>query len=661
MKSSLSLLSIALISALSTLTACGGSSDSGDTLVTNLAPTLTLQVPDSALSMQALSLTATAVDPEKDPVTLNWKLQPGDGVAIEQQGATFDFVVPLTKEDDQYNLEVTATDSKGNSTRASKSFTVPAITVDFSLPFDAVSQRYIDIQANITNLAESAKYQWQFAGEISYPLTGSNTTKARFYAEAPLTKSYDPNDNQGPNYVRGVGITQDVDLKFTVTNNEQHLDFNHNIQIKPFEDVTLWPEHTVAATIAKQLLSNHENDPNSSDSCMMKTETLKLHYDFTKDEVDDVLCTDDEKLYFYTSNKNGSDQPTYDETLIDGIEVCSQDSDEAKLIDLNNDSTPELVISTLVSLEGFSNKYCMALSSASYNANTHTFDSANITTLDKTISSYRLLKNNNQLLFAYYNPPTGAYDAPLAQIIAFNLSVPQPVIETSLELKVESSYDTLVSFEQNDVDEIGTAELILLTKNTNYPIVKHDGLFVIQDDLIDYSHYNAINIHRENIDDDSFLEWVGYDFWTHPAGFDLDPKLETKVHLTLDANQKLLATVIESYAKDIYFPFKSRDTVSDINSDGRSDKLTQYGWYHLNDEPQAHDIYVTYTLADTARQVLVSSMENKKGEFNSRAYPVGILDMDNDGDLDIQIGSIAADGKITVTSWLENKQGYPLN
>lgn len=57
---SISLLSIALFTALS---GCGGSSDGDNIPVTNLAPTLTIQAPDSALSMQSLSLTATAIDP----------------------------------------------------------------------------------------------------------------------------------------------------------------------------------------------------------------------------------------------------------------------------------------------------------------------------------------------------------------------------------------------------------------------------------------------------------------------------------------------------------------------------------------------------------------------------------------------------------------------
>ena len=142
-------LKIMLIALIFTLVGCGSSDES-------TAPTVKINAPTSALSLEQLTFTANVSLSEGDTSSLHWQLSSDAGESIELNDvALFDYTVPLTLVDTTYTLSLTATDTSNNTSTTSVNFTVPAVEVTYTLPFDAISQRYIDVVADVNNIASA--------------------------------------------------------------------------------------------------------------------------------------------------------------------------------------------------------------------------------------------------------------------------------------------------------------------------------------------------------------------------------------------------------------------------------------------------------------------------------------------------------------------------
>ncbi|ABV38496.1 hypothetical protein Ssed_3892 [Shewanella sediminis HAW-EB3] len=627
------------------LLGCSGSDDSSEEV--NLPPVIELQAPSSALSLEQLTITAQVTDPENDSVSLSWQLTSNAGFSMSLENTTeLNYLVPFTKIDTAYTVTLLAEDSQGNQTTLSSEFTVAALAVDFSLPFGAVTQRHIDVEANIRNIAtENLSYQWRVSQGSEYPLIEPESRRVRFYAAKGLTEDYNPDSS--PEYRRGLGITEEMQLTFSISHEGETLNFDKAFTIQPIQKVPEWPLHTVPAkdSVAKGLANNViQANAEQSDNCLNKDNAVKHNFDFNQDGVDDIFCssyTYYSNLYFYLSNVSSTDEITYTESILIGKRRRLVGN--AELIDLNQDGIPVLVLVVGTNLISFS-----------FDASTLSMVEKELIDLDYYPESYQLAEKDGTLSMAieiYDHLDLGKYL--IYQIKALIFDIKEPELRKTNEISIAYCMECWVqSAIINDLGGQTGDELIIVHSElrVNGPTGHNSKLNVVSPDYTKVIEFGAFHtVYQEDIDNDSTLELVGFTEAYWGGG---QSSYGLKLLLSLDQNEEPLNIVLKSYYNDILFDYAAVPNEIDINQDGKLDKYFKNK--HIDNYYKKMDLIHVYRLADSDREVLIAR--------TPYGVPIddfiGLADMNNDGYLDIKFGHIN-DNQEVVTSWLENEAGYP--
>ncbi len=609
------------------------------------APVANITLPATTLSFQSIII---ASDTENDSATYSWHLTSDTGLDLHFTDITkVAYEIPPATTDTQYTVLLNVEDNKGNQTSTTKNFTVPAITVDFSLPFGATSQRYVDIEANISNINDDdVELLWELSSDNNYPLSTISQKRVRFFAEKPLTTEYDANENRGAEFFRGAGQEEDVNVKLSITHEGNKVDFSEVININAIQNITPWPVHDV-------IIDDNSNSYGSygvtiigfngllTTNCLNNKQSTKIAVDYNQDDLDDYFCFINNSLYFYLSgeqvNDSGSSElffnPDDDFLVISNNEYL----DNAILMDFNDDQMPELVLIDKL-------KNIMILS---FNAQTNQLEQNQAFQLNEDVYSYNFIELDNKLFLAYSSAGEES-NTPIVKVFDFNSFSLQELSEMQLDAYTLSMKDLVVS----NIDEQGKAEILIETESEIGLNSTFKSLHILKDPYV-----NAIklpflftDIYRENIDDDEFEEWLG--IRGMPIAQD-NLKAAFLLYLSFDSNDEISTTVLENYYSDLFFNYQAIPTRLDLNQDGELENLIMYVSYEGDDF--INDIYLTYTLANQQR-MLITTIPTIDGTYSETSYPIGVADMDNDGDLDIKMGI-----RSTATHWLENINGYPLN
>ncbi|WP_394147383.1 FG-GAP-like repeat-containing protein [Shewanella atlantica] len=646
------------------LLGCSGSDDNAEEK--NLPPVIELQAPSSALSLEQLTISAQVTDPENETVSLLWQLSSDAGVNMEVVDVNeLSYQIPLTSSDTAYTVTLVATDSHGNQATQSSSFTVPALDVSFTLPFEAISQRYVDTEANLLNIASTdIDYSWKISQGSDYPLTSIAPNRVRFFAAKPLTKQYEVDESKGPEYIRGEGITEDLVLTLTIAADSDTMSFDKAIIVKPFENVPVWPKHLVSQETASSTTSvsySKRNYVEAVDNCLSREYTAKKYFDYNQDGIDDVFCTYGDTLYFYLSDTDSAGEPVYSEFVI----IDNQyDTGRAELIDLNKNGVPELVFA--INIPGaFEHDPSKAntIVSLSYDESSQEFIQSTLFTLPEFFYSYRLVEESGVLSMAYL--VSGArYETP--KVAIFNIE------ETGLEqinsfVFNECIVCSIASLVSSDINGQPTDNELLLVINECFGCIDYylgapskQRLVVIKDNYTSSAVFpeDFYAIFQEDINGDSILEWVGQTAF--PLGWYDISLPEFKLRLWLDQDGEPKTELLENYYKDLFFYYRESIVKIDVNQDNQLDDFYKYQDYDSYAAATGSDLYFySYRLANSEQRVLVTSQQLGFFEFDWESV-LGLEDMNGDGHLDIKFGEKGNGDEVDrVNYWLENVEGYP--
>lgn len=622
---------ITLLICLLCVTGCNDSDDKP-----NQAPTAKIIHPQSALSLESLLITSQISDTENDTMSANWELTSDAGINLRFSDVTeITYDIPLVTTDTQYSISLTVTDSEGNTTSTTSSFIVPAIEIDFVLPFGAISQRYVDVQATLNNIANSEiGFSWQLSGNNNYSLTSISPSRVRFFASKPLTSEYDPSDVRGTEYVRGEGITEEVPIKLSIVHDDTTIDFDTVVNIKPIQDTQAWPEHIINQEVSysSSITTAFPSDVLlKTQHCVVTDDEEKREFDYNQDGINDYFCSTENALYFYLSEKQDNDTH-----FIESLISNTPHSQYADLVNFNH-GIPKLVL-----IENL--KEIITLD---FNLSINHFNRKQVFQLEDNVLQYSFAEVDNKLFLAY-SIPNARTSTPIIKVFDFTEISLSPLATLQLDGYSVGMSDLIVT----NIDEQGKDEILLQTESLLGLTSSVKKLFVLKAPYIDFieSPFWFTNIYRENIDEDPFLEWLGI------KGADIahnDLKGGFLVHLSLDSNDAVSHEILKNYYTDLFFKFRAISTDLHLNQDELIDNTTSYVTYDTYQYPS--DAYITYTLANQKR-VLITS-QKMDAYYAGQANILGFEDVDNDGDLDIKLG----DQNGVAFTWLENINGYPIN
>ncbi|ABV38497.1 hypothetical protein Ssed_3893 [Shewanella sediminis HAW-EB3] len=623
------------------LLGCSGSDDNTEEV--NLPPVIELQAPSSALSLEQVTITAQVTDPENDTVSLLWHLSSDAGLDMEVVDVNeLSYQIPLTSVDTAYTVTLVATDSHGNQASESSTFTVPALDVSFTQPFDAISQRYVDTEANLLNIASTdIIYGW---GISQYPLTIIAPNRVRFFAAKELTEEYDPNAE--PERIRGEGITEDLLLTLTVSDGSTSIDFDKTIIVQPIQKLTSWPEHIVSAEMQATITAATINSLEVIDNCLSRENTVKNYFDYNQNGVDDVFCTYSDTLYFYLSDIDSAGKTIYTESVVIENQVLTEYSE---LIDLDKNGIPELVLAV-------GPGYVGTLISLTYNSSSHSFDEKELIDIGYSAKDYRLTEANGILSMAIridgQQISTGLATDYIKALI---FDAKGEELKKTDEFEVVECLDcVLVTLAVGDLSGQGVDELLIENRESSIygPSNFHNRVSTISGDYTKLSAFPMFfrEVYQEDIHDDGTLEWVGVTETYKDVGIFIP---DYKLHLTLDQEGEPNTEVLESYYSDLFFNYGSESYAADLNQDEQLDEFTKLSYYE--EDYYQKDRFYSYTLAGSDKRVLISteSYDTIRDDF------IGLEDMNNNGYLDLKFGQVSENNIETVTSWLENVEGYP--
>ncbi len=655
-----------LLTAVLTLFGCNNS-DKKD----NLPAIVEINLPHSPISLQTISLSASIKDPENQNTTQTWQLSSTNGVEVSANSETLEFIIPFTTIDTLYSVTLIVIDSEGNKTTTSESFSVPAVSVEFSIPFGAISQRYIDVEANISNIQiDKINSDWEIISENEYPLKKITPSRIRFLAEKPLSEEYSPNPTK-PEYNRGEAISEEVTVNFTISYNNDETTFTDVLTIEPIQAISYWPLHevltsenspknTLSKLSTKNKIKNNTARFNETEvaNCLNRISSHKQYFDYNQDEIDDVFCSKEhssswqdtaylkkDTVYFYLSERQQNGDIKYSESIIKTASSILG----SVLIDFNNDLVPELVLEDKLDNN---NSSVIALL---FNQQNKQFTQETIFEFNQEIISHGFVATDNKLFMIKETPLDGNLE-----LITFDYnSLPlQPINLLELPKLVNTGRATegIETFISSNIDEQGKDELLMkISYTSSYFDKALYSLYIVSAPYTSYESYSSqhyfSNIYQENIDDDDYLEWIGIEDEFLNNG--ITPKAAFKRHLSLNNNGGPISSILDNYFADIFFEFRANSFSIDINQDGQLDLLTHYTPYNEFD-PSAH-LYLTYSLQNK-KQILLTPL---KAEYHN--YSIDIKDMDKDGDLDIALITYSSENKQKVVAWLENINGYPFN
>ncbi len=647
------------------LLGCSGSDDNTEEV--NLPPVIELQAPSSALSLEQVTITVEVTDPENDTVSLLWQLSSDAGFNMEHAGVDeLSYQIPLTPVDTTYTVTLVATDSHGNQASESSTFTVPALDVSFTLPFDAISQRYVDTEAQLLNIASTdVDYSWQISQGSDYPLSSITPNRVRFFAAKELTEDYNPDVE--PEYTRGEGSTEELVLTLTVSGESTSIDFDNTITVQPIQKLTLWPEHIVTqvssttASVAEysNVQANGSKDNGSksnaierlnssevADNCLSRETTTQKYFDYNQNGIDDVFCTYGDTLYFYLSDIDSAGKTTYTESVVIESQVLTEYSE---LIDLDKNGIPELVLAV-------GPGYVGTLISLTYNSSSYSFDEKELIDIGYGTKDYRLTEANGILSMAIrINGQQISTGLATDYIKALIFDVKGEVFNKTDEFEVVECLNcVLVTLAVGDLSGQGVDELLIENRefSTYGPLNFHNRVSIISGDYTKLAAFPMFfrEVYQEDVNGDGTLEWVGIT----EIYKDVDTFIPyDKLHLTLSQDGEPKTEVLESYYSELFFNYGSESYAADLNQDEQLDEFTKLSYYE--EDYYQKDRFYSYTLAGSDKRVLISteSYDTIRDDF------IGLEDMNNNGYLDLKFGQVSENNIETVTSWLENVAGYP--
>lgn len=663
------------------LAACGsGSGSDADSDSINLAPKVELIAPSSALSLEQVVITAQVSDPENDKVSLTWTLTSTDGISSTAIDVTeLKVAIPFTQVETSYTATLVAKDTQGNSTTASKTFTVAPLSVSFDMPFGAVSQRYVDVEAKLTNIAsDNLKYEWTVNSGSDYPLTAADTHRLRFYAAKQLTEGYSADLLE--EYRSGEGVNEEMRLSLTLSQGEESLTLTHGLTIAPIEQAPEWPLHEIVAKPAQASTPKYANwvstqPKTESEDCLTQNDASKKSFDFNLDGHVDSFCmyktndSSDGILYFYLSEVNSAGEVTYSKAELNDDFIVPE-LDGAALVYSSPDDVPTLVLLGAERLEDSNNfyNYNNFLVSFSFDASSLSMVKTRHSRLDyipERIDDYIIIEKNGVLALVvmeiYGLSSGGKGNTYYFKSLIFDYSQANMLVTHTKELDhfgymIGYGDSSLKAALFTDIDGEQGDELLVLTHETDQSryFDGFDKVYILSQDFSVVSRLghdmDYVSLVFEDVDLDPYPDLIGSKIH---LGIFVDEIYDgPKVMLTLGNDGDIKETVINN-GQDTLFDFTGNGSTSVDNDNVESIALKRY--YH----PKVGKVQCIYSLFASNRSLVVARsssllMSDWRG---NKKFDVTIVDMDNDADLDIRFTSKHDNG---TSYWLQNVSGYPL-
>lgn len=611
------------------LAACG-SSEPKKTPITepvNNPPTIEVSFPESLVSLDTLTATITAKDPDNDAVTTEITLFEND-TALAKGTQQIEYEIPLAQTNKTLTLVASATDDQGAITTETHLIDVPAIDISFEFPFGSYSQRYIDIEATISNLnSANTSVQWQLSNS-EYEFETINQTKLRFYAH----KKYTENANSGnTNLPQGDGYSEMLTATLRIEGSE----FPHEFTILPVEQIPEWPHQTSAlnspasaSVVSNQgLLNQVDTSPYTCLNNEAQKPTTLFAFDFNKDGTDDYYCVFDlarwseeySDIYFYLSTSDGS----YTEQLVQTNIINAQRS---ALISWD-DNLP-----TFFSIDSQSN-----ILAFDYNEITEKIAKTSTTPTNVSdIGDSIITQTDSGFTLAIANKTFNVitYD---------NFIDVQSYLFSDSKLKLQNEFkasglQASIYFESltySDINEDGIKELLLYftEKNETCHCPEYVHLFVADKEFTKINDFGQFErIQMLDLDNDGSLELTGTDFKEVNSG---QLKATSLNHLTLDSDGNKVITQVQDYFNnDLFF----------------------YYYSVFIDENIGFKIYIdSYAVCNDYTYIALGDhlLTTQNNTPPCESYPLETLeDIDGDGDLDIKLSNDQG--------WFENANGYPI-
>lgn len=611
------------------LAACG-SSEPKKTPITepvNNPPTIEVSFPESLVSLDTLTATITANDPDNDAVTTEITLFEND-TALATGNQQIEYEIPFAQTNKTLTLVASATDDQGAITTETHLIDIPAVDISFELPFGSYSQRYIDIEANISNLnSDNASVRWQLTNS-EYEFETIDKTKLRFYAH----KKYTENANSGnANLPQGDGYSETLTAILSIEGSE----FFHEFTILPVEQIPEWPHQTstLNSSASASVVSNQgslnqvDTTPYTCLNNQAQKPTTLYAFDFNKDGRDDYYCVFDltrwseaySDIYFYLSTSDGN----YTEQLVQTNMASAQRS---ALISWDDNLPTFISIDNQKNILGFDYDEITEKITQTSTTPTNVSDIGD-SIITQTDLGFTLAIANKTFDVINYD----------------NFIDVQSYLVSDSKLKLQNEFkasglQASIYFESltySDINDDGIKELLLYftEKNETCHCPEYVHLFVADKEFTKINDFGQFErIQMLDIDNDGSLELAGTGFKEVNIG---QLKASSLNHLTLDSDgNKVIIQVQDYFNNDLFF----------------------YYYSVFIDENIGFKVYInSYAVCNDYSYIAIGDhlLTTQNNTFPCESYPLEtLLDIDGDGDLDIKLSN--------EQGWFENTNGYPI-
>jgi hypothetical protein len=650
---------------------CGDSTVNVKKEQLNLPPTVNINSPEKAYSGEVVTLTAEIFEPEGQAVTIEWSVNKGDRIILSSiNSAQISFSVPLMELDNQIELMVKVSDDQGLVTTEKTIIDIPAIITKFTIPYKPISLRYVFIEAGFENLnLDNVKLQWVITNNQRLDLENDDTKKVQFYAKNQLAEHEDFETHQ------------EVELALTLSHQDQQLIFPTSVTIGPVDTAPQWPIRNIPQ--ANLLKSTFKTTNILQTKNINNKQVNESHLDLNGDGLIDFLRIEEGEVSYYQA----IDIDTYQEKvkIITSVYIDFSLGQEA---DIDNNGLLELYVfernDANFSSNTFARFYYEPLQEAVVYQKITDVDVSytptdNIDVWQPYAASYQLLQQESQLYLltthVNKNALTGSClnGCPVwytSQLDVFNIDGFSITGKSNLWYYIpEKEHNYYQEIIPSDINEDGITDILIKGMIGEY--FEIDYYFFQDIAVFDGSGNFPVTvlkgqgkIYQKNIDEDNYLEWIYSGYKTnYPSVF-----CSIRYHLSLESG--VINRIKRGECPSDIGLFNNLSTQTNAT---KSTLNNSTGYVHLYDFNGVHNYcqgmwidgcsnyhtfsnnsFFTFELTDTSvpvfltREPYVNGGIKRLSTYQKNEFE--LIDMDNDGDLDIKGDN----------SWLENIESIPI-
>ena len=641
---------------------------SKNTIIEIPAAYITLTTTDNFQALKKTSIVAETLNIKMDSFTSHWEVN-GE-IKNSDIPHILTYQPTLGEHSNELSIKFTVNEANNSQVTSSMVKTIAPITANFNIPYKPISLRYVTIEANFDNLnLENVKLKWQITNGQQFDLENSGSKNLQFYAK-----------NQLANH-ENFQTTQTVDLSLTLSHHNQQLIFPTSVTIDPVDNVPQWPIHEIPQ-VTKQ--SPIPKEAKKFKNIKANHQSLnEKHLDFNNDGFIDYLHFEKGVVSYYQAIDNS----TYS-TAVEVLTNVYVDFRLGQEFDIDNNDLMEFYIfernDDEFGFNQFSRFYYeqkqekIAYEIISDIAVPYTL-ATNNDPWQPYMSSFQLLQKESQLYLltthinkdnwnghCYFGCETW-FTSQILSLTSESFSITHT--ESIWQYTPSNEFTYFDKMVLSDLNEDGIEDIVIEGKTAEYFEIDY---YTYEDvAVLDGSGNYPVSIlggqgyiFQKNIDEDNYLEWIYSGYQTSYGGVSCN----INYYLTLE-NGALTSNPLGSCPSEI-------NVFSNLNTQANTTASTASnlnGYIHLYNYTSTHNYcigrdaygcyyyqtyspnsFFTFEDKDNATPLLLTRepyqnngierlSNNQKSEFQ-------LIDMDNDGDLDIK----------GLNWWLENNESLPI-